>query len=231
VDAMFLQEQTSQTENAFRAFESIMDKNLTSYISGIETELVNKDTGYLNEILLAEGIQDTVLSAALKIKEFAGQINVIIHALGILLSLPYILEPNEVILSLSLGAGNTGRQFDLETDQRVGEFKFIKWQGGPEAIRQNSLFIDFFNLAEHESKRKRDLYVLGKHYPLRFFNNNRAIDSVLSKNHTVWQDFHEKYNDKYTTVSQYYNDFKHTVNIKDLCDFVPVFSTNMNSKG
>lgn len=223
---MSLKEPPYQPENAFQAIASILDKNLTSYISDIESELSNRDTGYLNKLLLAEGIQDTVLFAALKIKEYAGQINVIIHALGILIALPYILEPNEIIFYLSLGAGNTGRRYDLETDQRVAEFKFIKWQGGSEAIRQNSLFIDFFNLVEHESQRQRDLYVLGEHYPLRFFNKNRAIDSVLSKNHKVWQEFHDKYNDNYKTVSQYYNDFKDLVNITDLCKLVPVFAAS-----
>jgi hypothetical protein len=36
----------------------------------------------------------------------------------------------------------TGRSFDLETSDRVAvaEFKFIRWQGGPESIRQNQLF-------------------------------------------------------------------------------------------
>ena len=52
----------------------------------------------------------------------AGQVNVVIHALGILISLPYLLEDDEEIQSLSLGAGNTGRRYDLETDRRVAEF-------------------------------------------------------------------------------------------------------------
>lgn len=68
------------------------------------------------------------------------KVNVVIHALGILLCLPHILEADGTVQYVSLGAGNTGRQFDLETDRRVAEFKFIQWQGGPESIRQNSLF-------------------------------------------------------------------------------------------
>jgi hypothetical protein len=32
-----------------------------------------------------------------------------------------------------IGAGYTGREFDLETNYRVAEFKFIHWRGGPEA--------------------------------------------------------------------------------------------------
>ena len=43
----------------------------------------------------------------------------------------------------------TGRSFDLETSCRVAvaEFKFIRWQGDPESIRQNQLFKDFYLLA------------------------------------------------------------------------------------
>ena len=43
----------------------------------------------------------------------------------------------------------TGRSFDLETSYRVAvaELKFIRWQGGPESIRQNQLFKDFYLLA------------------------------------------------------------------------------------
>ena len=52
-------------------------------------------------------------------KRLAGQINVTIHALGILMCLPHILEPDERVESVSLGAGNTGRDFDLETNVRV----------------------------------------------------------------------------------------------------------------
>jgi hypothetical protein len=62
----------------------------------------------------------------------------------------HILRPGEVIDCVSLGAGNTGRAFDLETNLRIAEFKFIHWQGGPESIRQNSLFKDFYEMAEHE---------------------------------------------------------------------------------
>ena len=56
-------------------------------------------------------------------KRSAGQINVIVHAVGILVALPKILEPGELVQSLSLGAGNTGRAHDLETDRRIDEFR------------------------------------------------------------------------------------------------------------
>ena len=43
--------------------------------------------------------------AALLVKRSAGQINVIVHAVGILVALPKILEPGELVQSLSLAAG------------------------------------------------------------------------------------------------------------------------------
>ena len=81
---------------------------------------------------------------------------------------------------MSLGAGNSGRSWDLETDRQIAEFKFISWRGGPEAIRQNSLFKDFLYLAEHETDKSKHLYVLGTEVPIKFLSGRRAFTSVLS---------------------------------------------------
>ena len=176
-------------------------RSLSARISRLESNLAMKDLNALDSLLVQEGVTDSIIHAAMKIKRVAGQINVIIHAAGILISLPYILEPDEKIQSLSLGAGNTGREFDLETNKRVAEFKFITWRGGSESIRQNTVFIDLFCLAECETTRRRCLYVVGKEQPIRFLNNRRAIRSVLSKNQAVSQQFYEKYGDKHSVVS------------------------------
>jgi hypothetical protein len=66
-----------------------------------------------------------------------------------------------VIEYVSLSAGNTKRKFDLEANQRIAEFNFIRWQGGSESIRQNSLFKDFYGLAEQGTQKEKFLYVLG----------------------------------------------------------------------
>ena len=100
------------------------------------------------------------------IKRLAGEIHVVIHALGILLCLPHILKTGEIVESVSLGAGNTGKAFDLETNRRIAEFKFIRWQGGAEMIRQNALFKDFYLMAEHSTHKEKYLYVLGTEIPL-----------------------------------------------------------------
>ena len=73
----------------------------------------------------------------------------------------------EVVELLSLGAGNTGRDYDLETDRRIAEFKFITWRGGAEAIRQNHTFVDMFNLACADTTKRRVLYLLDADVPRR----------------------------------------------------------------
>ncbi len=194
---------------------------LTKKISQLESCVAGKCTGDVTPLLCDEGICRDVLDSAFLFKAVAGQINVVIHAVAALVSLPHILEQGEVVEYVSLGAGNTGRQFDLETDRRVAEFKFIQWQGGPEAIRQNQLFKDFFNLAENECYKRRCLYVLGRKHPLKFLNSSRALDSILSKGEATRRAFYDKYGDRYKVVSDYYSDAQHLVEIIDLTEMVP----------
>jgi hypothetical protein len=167
------------------------------------------------------GAKNDVMAAAALMKRVAGQINVIVHALGILLCLPHILKADEVVEYVSLGAGNTGRAFDLETNQRVAEFKFIRWQGGPEAIRQNALFKDFYLLAEHPSVKSKYLYILGIEHPLKFFNSRRSIASVLSRHVDLKEQFRLKFGDQYRTVSDYFQPRKNLVAIEDVSLWLP----------
>lgn len=101
--------------------------DLTARLSGIEHELAagthEQAVRFCNEHHLNSGM----LQAAFEIKSVAGRINDIVHALGILVSLPKIISKDEKIISMSLGAGNTGRLWDLETDKQVAEFKLIRW--------------------------------------------------------------------------------------------------------
>jgi hypothetical protein len=48
-------------------------------------------------VLGSAGVDREVLAAAAALKRLAGQINVFIHATGILLCLPHILEPGESV--------------------------------------------------------------------------------------------------------------------------------------
>jgi hypothetical protein len=198
---------------------------LAARIAKLESDLVRTQAEDVPRRLREDQIDDLLLRAALDVKRVAGQINVIVHAVGILVSLPYVLEPGEVIHSLSLGAGNTGRSHDLETDRRVAEFKFIDWKGGPESIRQNSLFVDLFNLASADTDKRRVLYVVGKDKPLRFLTNRRALTSVLSKNAAVEARFRALNGTEFSVVRDYYMSVRELVEIEDLRDLVPAFAS------
>jgi hypothetical protein len=195
--------------------------DLTRTLAKIEASLKGQTTTTCPDAIVGCGAKNDVMAAAALMKRVAGQINVVVHALGILLCLPHILKADEVVEYVSLGAGNTGRAFDLETNQRVAEFKFIRWLGGPEAIRQNALFKDFYLLAEHPSVKSKYLYILGIEHPLKFFNSRRSIASVLSRHVDLKEQFRLKFGDQYRTVSDYFRPRKNLVAIEDVSLWLP----------
>ena len=214
-------EDFSKAVNRIQEFQT---DNLGTRIADLESLFQGATAEKFNKLTSQISIDQELLNNAFEIKAIAGQINVIVHAVGMLMSLPYLLDEGEVVQSLSLGAGNTGKGFDLETNHRVAEFKFIQWQGGPESIRQNSVFKDFYNLAEHSTDKAKYLYVLRKEIPMKFFNGGRALSSVLSKNNRLWSEFQEKYGKKFKTVKDYYFTRKDSIHIVDLCSKVPYFA-------
>jgi hypothetical protein len=203
-------------EQAVAGFQQFCGEDLTATLARIESSIRGVSAERLDDALSSFGASEGTLANAGQLKRLVGQLNVVVHALGILLCLPRILEPEETVEYVSLGAGNTGRLFDLETDRRVAEFKFIRWQGGSETIRQNSLFKDFYLLAEHDTRKKRYLYVLGTHHPVKFLNGGRALESVLSKNVSLYRQFQGKYGDQYRTVRDYYQPRQAVVSIEDV---------------
>jgi hypothetical protein len=206
---------------AIRLLQTFRGTDLTQKTYQIEKSLRGVSVDGYSAVLATSGAKEEVLGAAGLIKQPAGQINVVIHAVGILLCLPYVLRTGEVIDYVSLGAGSAGRAFDLETSLRIAEFKFIHWQGGSESIRQNSLFKDFYEMVEHETHKEKDLYVLGTVHAENFLNGRRAMSSVLSRNETLRRQFTEKFGDRYRTVRDYYVPRKESVAIQDVSAFVP----------
>lgn len=182
-------------------------------IEGMVRGVTAEDCGAFLE---GAGAGREVLSAAAEMKRLAGQINVTIHSLGILLCLPHILEPGERVEYVSLGAGNTGRQFDLETNLRVAEFKFIRWRGGAESIRQNSIFKDYVLLAVHPTVKRKHLYLLGTGHALKFMRGRRALSSVLSRNDKLQKMFSERFGDRFRTVGDYFTAHGGAVQIDDV---------------
>jgi hypothetical protein len=212
--------------DAASIIEKFADGSLTARIADLEkqyslTGIDREKSGVLSHSL---GVNQDLLTSALVMKQLAGQINVIVHTVGILLLLPHILSEGEIVESLSLGAGNTGRSFDLETNLRIAEFKFIHWRGGAEAIRQNSIFKDFYGLAEATTTKERYLYVIGDHYPLRFFGGRRSLKSVLSRDRFLSDNFYKNYADRFSIVSEYYMHHKDSVHIVDVTQFMPAFA-------
>jgi hypothetical protein len=190
--------------------------DLTQTLARIESTVRGVTVERCTSFLKMARADHEALAAAAEMKRLAGQINVTIHALGILLCLPHILGPNEHVEYVSLGAGNTGRDFDLETNMRVAEFKFIRWRGGPESIRQNSVFKDYLLLAEHPTKKRKHLYLLGTEHALKFFRGGRALSSVLSRNGKLQSMFLNRFGEKFRTVGDYYATHAAAVEIQDV---------------
>jgi hypothetical protein len=210
-------------EEAAKHLRALAGGDLTERIAGLEAAFSDRPKESLASLCVASGVTDTALEAALVLKATAGQINVLIHTIGILAALPHILNDGERVASLSLGAGNTGRKYDLETDQRVAEFKFIQWRGGPESIRQNGLFKDFFYLAEDDTPKERYLYLVGLEHPIKFFNGRRALSSVLTKDHRLRSNFQRLYGDRFQVVREYYEHRRDRVHLRDVSTYLPAF--------
>ncbi len=191
-----------------------------SNIPAIEHSLTGAQKTTCKKTLEELGVTPLLLGAALTLKREAGQINVLIHAVGMLWSLPFILEDGETIEALSLGAGNTGKRFDLETDRRVAEFTFVDWKGR-DAMRLKQLFEDFYKLAEHDASKDRYLYVKGRDRPLKFLKGRRKLSSIMDRNQTLWNNFHQHYANRFTHVEEYYHFRKERVQIVDLTAIVP----------
>ncbi|MBO6554767.1 MAG: hypothetical protein JJ926_18120 [Roseitalea sp.] len=190
--------------------------DLTQTLARIESSVQGVAAEDCADFLEGAGVGREALAAAAEMKRLAVQINVTIHALGILLCLPHILEQDERVEHVPLGAGNTGREFDLETNLRVAEFKFIRWRGGAESIRQNSVFKDYLLLAGHPTAKRKYLYLFGTEHALKFLRGGRALSSVLSRNDKLQKMFADRFGGAFRTVGEYYTVHADAVQIEDV---------------
>jgi hypothetical protein len=196
-------------------------QGLTRRIADLERRFAGADTSRVRHLLEEEELSERSLRGALTLKQLASQIDVVVHAVGILTALPHVLRDGEVVESLSLGAGTGGKPHDLETNLQIAEFKFIQWQRTGNAVRENSLFVDMFALASAETEKRRVLYVVGSEVPLRFFRGGRAVRSVLSQNAAAAMRFRALHGDRFATVREYVASVAGGVEIMDLLDIVP----------
>ena len=201
--------------------------DLTQTLSRIETGVQGVTAAECSAFLEGAGAGREALGAAAEMKRLAGPVNVTIHALGILLCLPHILEPGEQVESVSLGAGNTGRAFDFETSYRVAEFKFIQWRGGAESVRQNGVFKDFLLPTEHPTPKRKYLYLLGTQHALKFLRGGRALSSVMSRNDKLQKTFADAFGDRFRTVCDYYAVHAGSVEIKDVSPWLSELTSEL----
>jgi hypothetical protein len=200
---------------------------LTMHIKELEASGTGLKRRQIQQLLAHEDVGVELVAAAGTIKTLAGQVNVIVHAAGILVSLPHILEPDEVVESLSLGAGNTGRDHDLVTDRRIAEFKFIDWRASRNTMRENVLFADVFGVASADTDKLRVVYVLGTDQAMKFLSGGRALTSVLSRSPKVRRMFEEEHGtDTFATVRDYWTTVCNRVEIADLRELVPYFEAD-----
>lgn len=190
------------------AFESLRDYlggGLTARINALEDYFSGGNIENLEELLEKQQLTPELLQRAHKIKRATGQIHVVIHALGVLLSLPSVLEKGEVVERLSLGAGNTPeRRYDLETNTQIAEFTFIDWKGRDSA-RQDKLFKDFFLLAETDTHKRRCLYVNSRTAAIKCLTGKRTCKSLLGRNANARSRFSAKYPTKMHACEYFHN--------------------------
>ena len=211
IEDIFLQLFAALTGKPFLQTKGIV-KNATE----IEGILRDKQKGDVVKFLDEYNIV-ALFNEKQMIKDLSAQVDTDIHTYGILLALAEILDPDEKIEELSLGAGTGGKPFDVKTTKRVAEFKFAEWTKSRNAIRQNGIFKDFLELALRDDcgDRQKYIYCYSANAVIKFLaNSRRSLDSVLSRNTK-----HKKYPDietEYGIVKDFYDKHKSKVIIFEL---------------
>jgi hypothetical protein len=211
-------------EDALSLVSRFKGGDLAETISCIESSLKGADFVRLQDVSQARGIGLDLLHAVAAVKRASAQIDVVIHAVGILLALPHILGENEEIVSTSLGAGSAHSDFDLVTSDRIAEFKFIYWQGGAESVRKQTLFQDFYRLAREADPKPKELYLLNTEIPLRFLRGGTSTTGLL-RNRKLAREFALQYGERYSAVGQFYAAHQAKVTLVNLIKIAPEFAT------
>src|SRR4051812_20559798 len=95
---------TMPLDRSLAAFQHFCGSDLTTTLARIESSIRGVSAERLSDALSTFGASNETLSSAGHFKRLMGQLNVVIHALGILSCLPHILDVGETIESVSLGA-------------------------------------------------------------------------------------------------------------------------------
>lgn len=192
-----------------------------------------KKEGLKNKLQDIEKLENTisitdfekVFSAAKIIKEASAQIDEIVHASGIMLAQSIWLAENEIVKYLSLGAGNHKGKFDFETNLRIAEFKFGKWNGGnANGIRRRGYFSNYISLLTANDPRNKYFVVEDKIAFEHFLKGKALWKNVLSKNPTGYKKLETFLFDNQMhhlmKVGEIYNQFKEIVCILDFNEII-----------
>lgn len=213
-------------EDALSLVNRFKDDELTDTIALIESSLERAKVFRVEGVNRTRGIDPILLCAVAEVKRASAQIDVIMHAVGILWALPLILQKDEEIVCSSLGAGKArAAGFDLETNLRIAEFKFIRWQGGSESVRKQTLFQDFYRLVREPTTRQKELYLLDTQIPLRFLmGRSSAVNILRRRNAALAEDYASRYGTRYKTVGEFYQEHKAEVRLVNLVEIAPEFA-------
>ncbi|KFF16546.1 hypothetical protein B0A63_11330 [Flavobacterium johnsoniae UW101] len=169
---------------------------------------------------------ENIFSASKIIKEASAQIDEIVHATGIMIAQKKWLEENEKLQYLSLGAGNHKEKFDLETNLRIAEFKFGRWNDkSSNGLRRRGYFSNYIGLLTSEDPRRKYFVVEDKESFLKFIKGKADWRNVLSKNPTGLKKLEffliEKGKENLTSVGQIYSAFEESVIIISYKEIMP----------
>ncbi|MFB9691300.1 hypothetical protein [Amycolatopsis plumensis] len=212
-----------------RAIKSFIDlheffgrEDLSHRVSRLEDLLEGADGETVEERVAPEGLTDNLLKGALLVRAHAGRVNDLIHAAMIVRALPKILEPGErIVRRPSLASGNDGsRQFDLETDRRVAEFKAAQWKGR-DAMRKRLLVADLVGLVLERGDRRAELYVLGSR-PIDFLRTSTSpVEWALGRSSPhLRQAYEERFGSAVLTVGQFTAGPAADVVLRDLTELI-----------
>lgn len=182
------------------------------------------------------GDVDGAYRATLALKALAGEVDVLLHAVGLVASLAHVLEPGERVISVSLdhdGGGTAGVAGlgvgDLVTDCQVAEFTFIKWSPtGGNGQREVKLLRDLIKLDllddDAAAGRRRVLYVTGGGPALKFLRSGQIIAKKLSRNADVLRRLEERHGQRFGSVGDYWGRLNADgrVELVDLHEIAPV---------
>jgi hypothetical protein len=180
------------------------------------------------------GDVDTAYLATLALKVLAGEVDVLLHAVGIAAALPHLLAEGERVISVSVdhdGGGTAGSAGlgvgDLVTDRQVAEFTFIRWADrGGNGQREVKLLRDLIKLDLLDDSlaagRRRILYVTGAP-ALKFLTSGQTIAKKLGRNADILGRFEGQHGDAFVSVGAYWSHLQATdrVELVDLHELAP----------